>query len=359
MEKRSKKYLAVVLAVMFALLLVTAALNYCVDPYGIYSDWKKGDVYPASDTYIRIHKTERIKRLKPDAIVLGTSHADLGINPRPEFWPGLSPYNAALSAANIREQRRLLEFSQRVHPLKRVLITLDMFTFNAQRLENRHFEERRVAPNALDPINSLINTYGTLVSFDTLLVINKHFHYMRQLDRRSYPKPNGQKMHNEGAWRVAKFGAASIFWKSPNLNALGAKEFGYNYSDAPGDDTFHQFRAMLEFCEKNHIAVYLFFSPYHKSHLDLLKREGRWKLFEEWKQKVTAIVRETKYPLWDFATYNSFTTEDVPAKGDLKNQIKYFWDTDHYKEQVGDIMQRKVFGLAKPGEYPEFGTKLN
>ncbi len=356
MEKRSKKYLSFILGAMLALLAATAGINYAVDPYGIYGDWKKGAAYPASDTYVRIHKTERIKRLKPDALVLGTSRADLGVNPK--FFTGLNAYNAALSAANVYEQRMMLEFAQRVHPLKKVIITLDLFTFNTLRLENRHFEEDRVAPEALEPLQSFINTYGTLVTLDTLLVVKKHLRQIKHLDRESYPRPNGQKLHNEGEWRSKNLGVNSIFWKSPNNLVLGAKEFSYNYSPKKGDDTFAQFRMMLDFCEREKIEAYLYFGPLHQVHLDGLKKDGRWKLFEDWKKRVTAIVARTPYTLWDFATYNSFTTEKIPPESDKVTQMQYFWDTDHYKEKTGDIIQRKILGLAGKNEYPDFGKKL-
>lgn len=358
-EKRSKKYLAFILAQVFVMLAATVTLNYCVDPYGIYRDWKKDAAFPASDTYVRVHKTERIKRLRPDALVLGTSRADVGVNPKPEFWGELHPYNAALSAANVYEQRMMLEFAHRVHPLKRVVLTLDLFTFNTRRLENRHFEEQRVAPDALDPLNSFVNTYGTLVTFDTLLVAKKHLKQIRSLERQSYPRPNGHKRHDEAKWRAEKNGVQSVFWKSPNSLVLGAKEFSYNYSDKPGDDTLHQFRAMLDFCEREKIDVYLYFGPLHQAHLDQMKQEGRWKLFESWKKEIAEIVSRTKYPLWDFADYNSFTTEKIPPESDKVTQMKYFWDTDHYKEFTGDVIQRKIFGLAGKDEYPDFGKRIH
>ncbi|HYD17461.1 MAG TPA: hypothetical protein VEF76_03155 [Patescibacteria group bacterium] len=358
MEKQSIRYLQFVLGIMIAVVGTLAAANYLIDPYGIYRDWKPGEIYPASDTYARIHKTERIKRVKPDAIILGSSRTDIGINPRAEFYPGLNVYNAALSGTTIRELRLMLEFAQKVHPLKKAVLALDFIGFNTMKLENRNFDEARVAADALDPVNAFANTYGTLVTLDTLRVALKHLRYIKHPERHSFPEANGHKLHNEAAWRQKKDGVHAHFMRSPNAQILGAKEFSFNYSDAPGDDTFAQYRAILNFCEAHKIDLVIYINPVHRSNLDRIREDGKWEMFEDWKRRVATITRGTPYPLWDFATENSVTSEQLPPPGDKTTQMKYFWDTDHYKDNVGDWIQRKILGLPGDKGPNDFGMKL-
>lgn len=357
MESASRKYLVFTLALMLAALGGMAAFNFIVDPYGIYRDWDAGDVYPAADTYERIHKTERIKRVKPDALVLGTSRANIGVNPRQEFFPGLAPYNAAVSAATIYEQRKMLEFAHKVRPLKKVIMALDFMVFNTMRLENRHFEEQRVAEDALSPVNAFINTYGTAVSFSTLLTAIKSLRYAKTIERRSHPEANGHKKHNEGAWRARKFGVHSIFMLSPNAEIAG-REFSYHYSSRPGDDSFQHYRAMLDFCRRNGIEAVVYIGPLHKTHLDMYKDNGVWETMLDWKKRIAAITRDYPFPLWDFSTYNSLTNEPLPPLDDKVTQMRWFWDTDHYKEEAGDIILQKVLGLKGRDFYPDFGKKM-
>lgn len=358
MEEQSKKYLLLTLGVILTLSSALAAFNYTIDPYGIYRAWGPNDVYPAADTYERIHKTERIKRVKPDVLILGTSRANIGVNPRQAFFPGLTPYNGAVSAATIYEQRKMLEMAHKSHPLKKVIMALDFMVFNTARLENRHFEEKRVADDALSPVNSFIHTYGTIVSFSTILVSLKHLRYKKTVFRRSHPEANGHKKHNEGAWRAKKFGVHSIFMLSPNAEIAG-NSFSYKYSDKPEDDSFQHFRAMLDFCLKSGIEAYIYIGPLHKTHLQMYKDNNMWETMQDWKKMIAEIAAPYPYPLWDFSTYNSLTTEPLPPVEDKETQMKWFWDTDHYKEETGDIILQKILGLKGKDYYPDFGKKIN
>lgn len=356
-ETRSKRYLVSTLGLMLALTAVLALTNFAVDPYGIYREWEEGDVFPASGTYERLHKTERIKRVKPDVLILGTSRANIGIDPDEEFFPGLTPYNAGASAATIREHRLMLEYAYRVRPLKKVVLSLDLLSFNTKRPDNRHFKEHRVAPGALSPQNSFFNTYGTIFSFDTLTVVAKHLRYVESIHRQSYPEANGHKQNDKAAWIAKKRGVHSFFRLSPNSH-MYPENFSYAYSDTPGDTTFQDFRAILEFCAEKNIELYIYIGPMHKIHLDMFVDHGMQDIRENWKKKLVEIARPFGVPLWDFSTYHDIAMEPLPPEDDTETQMRWFWDTDHYKTEAGDIVMRKILGLPGADAYPGFGEKL-
>lgn len=359
-ETQNKRYLTCFLGTLAGVLLLLAGFNYTIDPYGIYRAWDEGDVFPAANTYARIHKTERIKRIKPEVALFGTSRTDIGMDPDGAFFDGKRVYNAGLPGAPIYEQRRMLEFTHRVHPLETAVLGLDFLSFNAARSGNRHFEERLVSEAATRPVTSFFNTYNTVVSFNTLLVSIKHLRYMDELEKRSYNEANGHKMHKLAEWRAQEFGE----WRNFESDRIGRIEdnrlahLSYAYSDKPGDTTFRHFRAMLDFAHREGIDLYLYFSPIHKSYLDAYKEAGMWDAFEDWKKRITDMARGYGYPLWDFATYNPVTTEPIPPKGDTTTRMRWFWDNDHYKEEAGDIILRKLFDLPGADEHPEFGEKL-
>src|SRR5262249_26234959 len=149
------------------------------------------DAHPAASSYLRLEKIEAVKRLKPDAIITGSSRADIGLDPKLEYFPGMTPYNFGLPASSIAEQRMTLQFAQAVHPLKEAIITLDLISFNALRLENKQFDPARLSPAALAEPHAFFDSYGTIVALDTFVASIKHLRYIKHPERYSYIEPNG------------------------------------------------------------------------------------------------------------------------------------------------------------------------
>ncbi len=139
----------------------------------------------------------------------------------------------------------------------------------------------------------------------------------------------------------------------------------FKYSKNPGDDTFRHFEAMLDFSRRNGINVVLLISPVHETYLRKIENEGKSEVVEKWKQRLSEIVRANAvkynanaYPLWDFAYRNSITTEVLPAENNKTARMRWFWDSNHYKEETGDIVLRRVLGRDVDKAYNDFGRKL-
>jgi len=60
-------------------------------------------------------------------------------------------------------------------------------------------------------------------------------------------------------------------------------------------------------------------------------------------EQESACFGESAYPLWDFSGYNSLTTEDVPPDGDSETQMKWYWESSHYKKELGDLVLDRIF----------------
>jgi hypothetical protein len=362
-----KRYITFVFLLAALLVLSVAGINYVVNPLNAYnSPVIKGlnDRHPAAGTYTRLYKIEAVKRRKPDVIVLGTSRADTGFNPRTEYFPDSNPYNFALPAAGIIEQRRQLEFAQAVHPLKQAVITLDFFTFNARKLENKQFDPERLSAEALSQPRAFFDTYGTVVALDTFVAAIKHLRYIRHPNRYDDSDANGHKVSTGVEYSIKNEGAGKRFTTPPNEDEINAADFSFNYSDKPGDDTFQHVAAMLDFARRNHIDVILLIPPVHETYLATLDKTGRGPLIEKWKATLAEIVGANAvrysarpYPLWDFAYPNAFTTEPVPAPEDKTTVPKWFYDSNHFTTALGDIVLEKVLGISD--DYPDFGRRLD
>ena len=363
-----RRYIAIVFGLTALLVLAISAVNYMVNPLGIYAEPHiRGfnDVHPAADNYVRLLKIESVKHLKPDAVIIGTSRAETGLDPKPEFFPGMTPYNFAVPAAGIIEQRRMLEFAQAVHPLKMAVLTLDFFAFNARRLENRAYDPGRLSPEATAQPRSFFDTYGTLVALDTFIASIKHLRALRKGKPYDDTAPNGHKISAGVAAQVAQEGAGKRFRHPPNESEIAVDDFSFSYTKTPGDTTFQHLEAMLDFARRHDIRVILLISPAHETYLETLEKTGKKPLVEQWMSRVAAINRDSAarygakpYPLWDFSGRGRFTTEAVPLLADKTAHPKWFWDSNHYKIELGDIVLRRIMGMDN-GESPDFGKRLD
>lgn len=326
--------------------------NYLVNPYAIYQPpviKNVNDHFPAAQSYGRLYKAEGMKRVKPDMVVMGTSRADIGLNPDIPELAEYTSYNLALSAATIFEQRMNFEYAYHLNPPKMAVITLDFFAFNANRPIHSEYEPDRISKEALSPLNAWTNSYGTIWSVDTVSTSLKHLRRMQKKERYSYPRENGHKVHWGGAHKTKKKGAHRMFKKPPAASSVVVQDFDMQYRAPKTGDTLQHLAAMLDLARTHDTKVIVLFSPFHESHHKVLQAKNQWPLFQQWKQRVIETVRHNgekhqtePYPLWDFTVLHPYITEPVPAPEDREKTLEWFWDSHHYKEELGEIMWHRI-----------------
>ena len=125
------------------------------------------------------------------------------------------------------------------------------------------------------------------------------------------------------------------------------------------------FERILDKAYKNSVKVTIFISPSHARQWEVLAITQGWGMFEEYRRRVVAVNEKVAsqnnkppFALWDFAGYHSLTTETVPD--DSKAKMKWYWDSSHYKKELGDILLDRMFDGNFSGgqQYPDFGVKL-
>jgi hypothetical protein len=90
---------------------------------------------------------------------------------------------------------------------------------------------------------------------------------------------------------------------------------------------------------------------------------GLWPLFEQWKEDVATISDEARQngglvALWDFGCPDSLTAEAVPAQGDGKSTMQWYWEGGHFKKELGDLVLARLSIPEKPDEAGSFGFEL-
>src|SRR5574340_549039 len=79
-------------------------------------------------------KAGAVCRIQPQAVIIGTSRAEVGLDPKHPGFGGVPTYNLALAAMGIGEMDLTLRHAVHASPqLKQAVIALDFLMFNAYR----------------------------------------------------------------------------------------------------------------------------------------------------------------------------------------------------------------------------------
>ncbi len=358
-----------------SLLLVIAGaglVNWVVDPYGI---WKSPIIQGVNSSKysgfnIRIPKfVEWANWTKaPHTILLGTSRTAGGLRAdHPAFSDGTT-YNMALGGQPMRESLLLFKHAIKAGHLRRAVIGLDFFVFNAYWASDVGDPARLNLGGNLDLLFRSSTFSDSVTTFRQSWVAKKHLNMVESqprntLQQQSRAGLSTSRAHVQRA-SLIQHGVATrqyflnveqtyvTFYRPPPFHIYEFSNFKTK------DDTLEDFRELLRAAYEHDIEVKLFISPAHAWHWQGIANAGLWEKWEAWKRKLVKIgadeanrAQKPKYPLWDFSGYNSINTETVPPRG---ASIPMLWYTDpsHYNPACGDLI------LDRLAEHPRLGAPI-
>ncbi len=330
----------------------TALFNLIVDPYSI---WGSPAIHGLNTSKYSVFH-ERIQNYAawshwpkpPGTILLGTSRTADGLRSNHRAFQNDTSYNMALGGQPISETLLLFKHAQKSGKLKKTVIGLDFFAFNAYWAADSADQAKRLTPGL--NLDLLFNS-GTLSdSFTTL--------------RQSWPAleivraAHGAKTHSSSHASPSSgiLPMRVLFTEVEKIYVDYHRPYPYriySYSNAKtGNNTLNDFRELLKIAYANNIELHLLISPSHAWHWEGLANVGLWQHWEQWKLTLTRINAEEAeksgkplYPLWDFSGYNSITTETVPATHSA-DKMKWYSDSSHYNRACGDMILDRVFDLS-------------
>lgn len=382
-----RSYIKVLFLSGLLVLMLSAALNYVVDPYGLYR-WVELEGFnklkPKSGPNGRLVKPYRVVEVHPKTLILGNSRAEVGFDPESPQWPAAfrPVFNMALPASGIETSLRSLQHSIAAGKPALAVIDVDFFDFlsndepnnrrpgqpsepsdfekrlliNADGSRNRSRTIQRIKDHAtmLFSLNALIDSLQTIAMQHlpdqanlTALGFNPMHEYRR------FVRVDG---HHLMFRQVETTYLTNYFRTMPTIYIEGS-------ASSPA---FDQLRMLIALCRASDIRLVLYIHPYHAHMLESYRIAGLWPLFEEWKRALVRIVDENPpgaapVELWDFSGYNEITVEPVPAASDKGRSMHWYWEAGHYKREVGELALARMLGSSgDDGSAPAmFGVKLN
>lgn len=355
--KLTQSYINNYMMIFFGGLLLVASLNFVVDPQKIFAvvDIKSFNHEKPfiTDGGMRKLKSLEIERGNYDTILLGTSRTLNALYPLHSAFNSSLVYNAGFPGTNMFEIYKVFQFTKNNTEISTVMLGLDFLTFSNKRTVSGDFNDSRFANKNIfsiyiDAILSMENTRKSLITltkqYSTDISIINGFRNKRKTDI------NHRKLFRD------------ILTKNFLVNQQTYAGFSYSR------DRLDLFRQLVEDCRQKNIKLSLFISPIHARQIEAMRVLNIFPEFQQWKRDLVKILAEdavanpNKKPifLWDFTGYNSITTEAIPP-ADSKKEMKWYWESSHYKKELGDVVLDIMFNYPeKMKDAPsDFGVVIN
>jgi hypothetical protein len=366
-----------------AIASAVAAFNYAVDPYLLFNVRRTpgfNDLKPSAATRERMMKAYQVESVDARTIIIGSSRADLGLNPATPAWPAAAQpvYNLGLVGTPLGDSLKYVRHYVASHAGRApatLIAGLDFEDFlrlpavpgqaSGPRPPNEMEQRLTVGPdggpNPARPLRVARDRAQGLLSLDALMdsmqtVANNRLTPLANLEA------NGHL--SEASMRdAARADGFALLFDQKNLNTVRqyAQPRRHLANRSDGTVGFDDVAELLAFAKRHGIRVVLTIQPSHVSRLELLDQMGYWSDYERWKralaQQTAQAAAGQAVTLWDFSGYEAPMQETVPAKG--KGDMQWFWDPVHYSARLGDRIVARVFGTTNADDFGVLLTPQN
>lgn len=329
------------------MIALVASFNRFIDPYAL----NDGPVFKGINTnkpefshQLRSSKAYAIRHLKPEAIILGSSRAEYGIDPASKFWPYKNVYNLGLKATNISEITSYLKHSNTISDLKLALVLIDFRDFNASFYEDMGFNDSILSFNDSPYFfTDWLNFSKIYLSLDSLL---SSFKTILKQHVKSIYHSNGFIDSADFENRIKKVGGYRNSFRLSESSYFNLKYKDYSFVSNTRN-YIKDYEELVRYSAENNIDLRIVFSPVHVRQLETIRLMNLWPMYENWKSIVACINHSVSsehglnpYPIWDFSSYQGPSTESFPLDG---LPMQYYWDSSHFKSLLGEKMLLQIF----------------
>ena len=378
-----KAYIKYSACCFIVILLTVAAINYVVDPYGMFGtkDIKGLNIIkPNAGDRGRIVKLHQIERYKPDILIAGNSRPEMGLDPTSGCWGqgGDSIYNMSIPGIGVYMLTRYLQHVLATQDIKHIYVGVDFIDFlvtddapvnygqwpaAAMDFESRLIVDKDGRQNRyytwvkyVDMLKALFSLQGLKDSVETVLVQNEINSGNRRMD--------GFNPARDYLDIIASEGQEVLFVQK---NKVIIKQLSNSKANIFQDARkwsvhFESIKRLLFLAKSLNIKVTLFINPYHAEYLAAINLMGKWEMLEMWKRELVNISHNIQgVTLWDFNAFNLTTTERISEvnKGN-KKALSWFWEPAHYKKELGEVMLSEMLSNdCLKSEKMNLGRKVN
>lgn len=345
-----KRYTLTFLLLTLAVCVLVAAVNYRVDPYGIFR-FKEANARSLSRIdqffHLRLTKPWLVMQTEPAAVIVGTSRAAT-VRPVHPSWPSSGSYNLSIPGQTPYEMLRFVEHAQALGPLDKMMIGLDFEAFVSSEPQYRlGFEESRMVRDTAGLSSPKLFLRGILDLRDTLFSINS---LKSSLTALTGTAEVSNRYFKDGSWVRATNQLTGqggyIYLGKEKVQAPSASQVDL-------EANMKIFADILRFAHKQEIETRLFITPEHIFVIDLLMRVGYGDLWSEFHRRLVAVndavaqeMGVEPFPLVGFNQMQGVV--DEPIRKGLQANQSLFTDGSHFRPALGREIMMAVW--ADEGE---------
>jgi len=357
------------LGVSAAGIVMAASVAIFVDPYGIYGTPAAPGVNvkkPRAYQQVRRAKAARVGRLRVEALLLGNSRVDVGLDPLDPAWP-VRPgrvVNAAVPGMWFGDIPRFLDDLALDTTPSLLVVGLEFLDFLDVKPEPDRGKASGTAKKRYRVPERIRGFLETTLSLDALLdsartVVAQPDPYARDMTPYGF-NPSRQFLREfliEGQFAVSEHRTLGnlryMVRLAPTLRGTSRSR-----------RAFAALQALLRWARDRGVRLDLVIYPYHAELTEAVDATGLWAAYEDWMRVLVAMVapvasdgRSPAVRLWDFAGYSPFNTEPIPTPGDTSSHMRWYWEPSHFTAALGhEMLDRMYRGRPAQGS---FGVRLS
>ncbi len=339
-----KKYCANLLVVVIFWLVVIISFTASVDPYRLTGSALFEINTEKTRMHVsgwRVNKSIDLRRKLYRAFVIGASRGLFGIHPSDGLIDGKPFYNAALMAAQMREQEKVFDYILEYQTPEIILASTGFVIFRSNEALLNDFNRAGFAGRPL-PLLILQQFFSYSAISDSVYTI---------FDNLSGKKASARE---DGSLDGKPFYGPLAGTKQHVINTLTWQYFSHigGYRAFRYDkEKIETLRGMIRRAKARHIEFHLYIAPIHALQLEAIRIAGLQSDYEEWKKDMAALASDEKIILYDFTGYNEYTTQDIFKAN------PWFWESSHSKNTFGNIILNQIIeGQEGPGKTLNAGS---
>lgn len=359
-----------VITVLLGMVVFTASVSlscFVVNPYGVFAGpgiagFNRNK--PQAIWQPHLAKAYLVEHVEPRTLLLGDSRIELGLNPQSMSWRDeFKPvFNLGVPGITLPDQYRYFQHAL-AHFVPRTLVIGSAFEdcFVWPKLKGQDASGTaedylsRLKRNSTSDLKYIRLKDYMLALFSQDAFIDSVMTILNQNDHDSpYMAVDGWQSSHDFHHSFGTEGYHHLVMDKDRMvaNTMLAWE-------AEPICNLEPLQSILRLARSHDIKVVIILTPSYVDELEIIKRLGLQRAYDTWKRRLVRIVFDAAgggdgVTLWDFNRIDAYTTEPLPPPEDRRRALKWFWETKHFKAELGDLIIKTIMGQGSI----DFGVKL-